>query len=148
MKFIEDLVKRRRLNKHYRKLLYSFYELCELRLDFAMAKCKKLKIPFYEAMVRFYGFEMSKPKRGHAEWGKLQRKLKKLTLKQVDKKKLLPELYKNSRITYVYLKKEKGCFRWKPRQYDALVATIHFSNEVMPENPFRGEELEKRKREV
>jgi hypothetical protein len=148
MKFIEDLIKKKRLNKNYKKLLYSLLKLCELRFDFACAKCKKLKIGFYEALVKFYGFEKDKP--DLKSWDNLKKRLQKISLNEAveNKKRIVASLFKNSQITYDCIKKRKSCLSWKIQDKKGEMMGIHFKNAIMPKSPLKGKRFENRKKEM
>lgn len=148
MKFIEDLVKKNKLNKHYKKLLYSLLILCELRFDFACAKCKEKQINFYKSLNNFYGFE--KDKIYSKSWEKLNEKLKKMSLEEAikNKKRIINSLFKNSKITYDYIKKRDSCFSWKVQDETEEIMGIHFKNAILPKNPFRDEEFANRRKEM
>jgi len=148
MKFIKDLTQNQKLNKNYKNLLYSLLKLCELRFDFTCAQSKKLKIGFYEALVRFYGFEKDKP--DLRSWNTLKITLQKISLSRAieNKSKIIEKLFINSKITYDYIKKRRSSLSWKIQDKKGEMMGIHFKNAIMPKNPLKGKEFENRKKEM
>jgi len=150
-KTIKDLAKKYKLNKIEKRRLNAEFEIIKLRTEFAVFKSKKEKRPLYKSLVKYGGIERFFQKLTKKQYQKLANKLKKLkseNLNQKDINQIALNMFNKSdykkEIIQNYIPSK--CFTygmWKNKG-----VAIHFRNAVVPKNPFKGKEYEKRKQEL
>lgn len=146
---LEGLVKKHNLNEPDITRLKTEAEITRLRVEFAAQKSQEEKIPFYDSLIKYAAlnrFTKGVPK---DQMERLEHHLK--DLKEVDDdviENVSEELFLKSDYTKGICERHrpKSCFSYTI--WDDQGANLHFTNAVIPKNPFKGEEYEKRKDEL
>jgi hypothetical protein len=136
-------------------LLQTEKELILLKINFCLNKKSKENKSFYKLLVFYGGLNRftQKSTKGQKESLKkeiqsFEKKILKSGLKNKDKEELAELLLINSDLfkQLKSKKKETKCFNFDIWQNEGV--SIHFKNNIVPQNPLNGEELENRKKEL
>jgi hypothetical protein len=136
-------------------LLKTEKELILLKIDLCLYKKMKENKGLYDLLVFYGGLnrftkELTKGQKEslRKEIQSFETKILKGGLKNRDKEELAELLLINSDLfkQLKSKKKEKTCFNFDIWQNEGV--SIHFKNNIVPQNPLKGEELENRKKEL
>ncbi len=147
---IRKIFKRYKLSRLDVTRLITEYEIAKLKVEFSAYKVNKERIGFYDAL-----FNNSDVKKRAKHLSESQMRKFVGFIKSIDqnylknnKEKVIIEIMKCSNYTKNILKHniDKSCFTYTINKNN--YAHIHFSNAVVPKNPFKRREYEKRKMEL
>lgn len=134
--------------------LKSEYELIILRVDFCIFKLKQENKKFYDILKFYAGLERFTKYLSNEEKNKLKKIINLFENKiqndfsDSDKLEFCKELFINSDYVKDICnhKQEKRCFNYDIWNDEGV--SLHFTNAVLPKNPFKEEQFEQRKYEL
>lgn len=146
--------KKHNLNEIDKTRLKSEYELIVLRVDFCILKFKQENKKFYDILKFYAGLERFTKYLSDKEKNKLKDTINlfenkiKTEFNDLDKLELCKELFLNSDSVNNICnhKQEKRCFNYDIWNDEGV--SLHFTNAVLPKNPFKEEQFEQRKSEL